>query len=82
MKIIKKGKKDYLKHNIIQFKCYNCDCIFEMDDTEYFSIEKDEEYYALSYCPNCNTLLKKLIEKWDKNNPIITNLRIEKRSLQ
>lgn len=95
MKIIKKGRRDYLySKNIIRFNCHDCGCIFEADSTEYTSVLKDGTYYAICHCPCCDKRLSKFnvektIENWDNTSQKVqgsqseyrNGIRFEKRGL-
>lgn len=67
MKIIKSGTEDLYKKTK-KFRCKNCTCVFEADESEY---ETDDWYnlnefvnetYFSAECPWCgNTIMKQVI---------------------
>lgn len=58
MKIIKQGltAEELRQKKAKQFRCFNCECIFEANEDEY---TYEEDYIYVTYtckCPNCGDI--------------------------
>lgn len=57
MKIIKQGNLEKIRRPVI-FKCHNCGCEFEADNTEYeYAGTQYNEAYYQCFCPCCKTVV-------------------------